>query len=62
MLTFTNYISPTSFSSTEPLAILVDEYKEPISDLYWIYFSGNDVGSSFDRDLNELREKYSLAD
>lgn len=60
MLTFTNYISPTSFSSTEPLSILVDEYKEPISDLYWINFSNNDVGSSFDGQIDTLKEKYGI--
>lgn len=60
MFSLIDYTSPTSFSSTEPFSILVDEYKEPVSDLYWIYFSSNDVGNSFDREIDKLKEKYGI--
>ncbi len=61
MLFLNDYISPTSFISMEPLVILVDEYAEPITDLYWISFSNHDAQRNFDRQLDKIMEKYSPA-
>ncbi len=57
----TNYTSPSSFSCAEPI-VFIDEYKEPIAQIYSEVFSQNDIGNSFDKSLESLKDKYGLND
>lgn len=61
MITFVDYSSPSSFSSTEPI-VFVDEYKESIAKLYTNTFFSNDIGNMFEDSLDSLKEKYSIED
>lgn len=57
MFNLLDYISPSSFVSSEPV-IMRDEYKESIENLYLDKFSSSDISTNFDRSLDELSDKY----
>lgn len=58
-MVLTNYTSPESFSSAEPITSK-EEYKEYISSYYSTYFSSHDIGATFERNLDSFEEKYGL--
>lgn len=59
MITFLDYASLDSFSTTEPV-IMVDEYKEAIKYIYSNLFSKHDIENQTDEALDALGKKYGI--
>lgn len=60
-LTLIDYISPTSFKSSEPV-VFDDAYKEFMLQYYNDLFVSSDISNNFDADLDKLRDKYNISD
>lgn len=58
-LALVDYLGPDNFTTTEP-SVMDVVYEEYILDKYNSYFSNNDISNNFDKNLDELSEKYNL--
>lgn len=61
ILILDDYVSSNNFTTAEPF-VLKEEYEEPISILYFSYFSEYDIGQNFQNNLNDIFDKYATAD